>query len=387
LRAPQAKIGLGYGLRPGFVQDNGLPRAGLQAFMALFGTLFQRITDQLQLLAAPVHFPFRQRRAGFRALALIHLDFGQKGSQRLIFGHNGLGLPVIAQGYRARRAEMGTDLAEHASPGIDVDVQLAFAGNNGHRLPGAGKRADVAFEALLLIQAQFHPVRVHPQGQFQTVVFFPFFYLGKHRQPKSRKTAYQPATGDFMRSGNLFSRSLAFQMPVKFPGLVFKLPPPQPGFQVGKLRQQKVEFVAGLEVRTLIALLYTPLRGAPSDGAILLAPAFLATRTHRVVLKPIEALAHFREAEPFVARKTVNPPVAPETAQVFLEPGDRGQKRGIAQLAIVTQTAKTCSIHLFSPSGGLPPKSGPLRFLVLLITDTRPHLIQPPVPRRCSGTE
>jgi hypothetical protein len=145
-----------------------------------------------------------------------------------------------------------------------------------------------------------------------------------------------PVIAASLRPGKLFFFALGFQAAVEFPGPVLELPPAQSGFQVGELDQQKVEFVARLEIRALVAMIHPPGQGAAADGAILMAPAILAARTVRVGLEPFQALAHFLEAETLFPGETMEPPVAPEASQVFLELGDRGQKRGVAQLAIVT---------------------------------------------------
>jgi len=142
------------------------------------------------------------------------------------------------------------------------------------------------------------------------------------------------ANGDFPPPRKLFFRSLGFQ--ANFLSPVLKLPTVQSGFQVRKVGQQKVEFVARLEIRTLVTLVQPPVQGAKANGAILAAPATLATGTLRVGPEPFQALAKFREAKTLFAGETMKPPVGPEAAQVFLEPGDRVQKGGIAQLAIVT---------------------------------------------------
>jgi hypothetical protein len=106
---------------------------------------------------------------------------------------------------------------------------------------------------------------------------------------------------------------------VKFLGVVLKLPAPQSGFQVRKLGEQKVEFVARLEIRTLVTMVQPPVQGATANGTILIAPAALATGTLRVGPKPFQAFAKLREAKTLFARETMEPPVSPEAAQVFLE--------------------------------------------------------------------
>jgi hypothetical protein len=140
----------------------------------------------------------------------------------------------------------------------------------------------------------------------------------------------------FSRPRNLFFFSLGFQTAVKFPGSILKLLAPQSGFQVGELSQQKVEFVARLEIRALVTGVQPPLQGAAANRAILMAPAVLAARTLRVGLEPFQALPQLRKTKNFFSGKTMEPPVAPEAAQVFLEPGNRVQKGRVAQLAIVT---------------------------------------------------
>jgi hypothetical protein len=334
LGAPQAKIGLGQSPPRGFVQNDGLAGTSLQAFAAMFGTLFQG-SYQPQLLAAPMNFALR-RRAGFRALALVHPDFREKGGQPVMLREDALDLPVIGQGHCPQGAEMGADLAQHAAPGVDVDFQLGFAGNDGHRLPGADQRADVALDANLFIQAQLHLVHIHPQGQFQAVGSFPFAYLGKHGPPKSRRITSRNVNAVLPRPRKLFFFSLGFQTAVKFPGSILNLLAAQSGFQVGELGQQKVEFIARLEIRALVTVVQPPVQGAAANGAILMAPAILAARTLRMGLEPFQALAQFRKTKNFFPGKTMEPPVAPEAAQVFLEPGNRVQKGGVAQLAIVT---------------------------------------------------
>jgi hypothetical protein len=154
--------------------------------------------------------------------------------------------------------------------------------------------------------------------------------------PKSRKIARISAKIDFPQPRKLVFFSLGFQTAVKFPGSILQLPTAQSGFQVGELGQQKVEFVARLEIRTLVTMIQPSSHSANANGAVLMAPALLATGTLRVALEPLQGLAQFLEAKTFFAGETMNPPVAPEAAQVFLKPGDRVQKPGIAQLAIVT---------------------------------------------------
>jgi hypothetical protein len=138
------------------------------------------------------------------------------------------------------------------------------------------------------------------------------------------------------RQGNLFFHSPGFQVAVKFLSPVFKLPTVQSILKVGKLGQQKVEFVTRLEIRTLVTLVQAPAQGAKANGAIIMAPTLLATGTLRMGLEPFQAFAKFCETKTLFAGETMQPPVGPEAAQVFLEPGDRVQKAGIAQLAIVT---------------------------------------------------
>jgi len=145
-----------------------------------------------------------------------------------------------------------------------------------------------------------------------------------------------PVNVAFPHPRKLLFFSLCFQTAVKFPGSILKLPAAQSGFQVGELGQQKVEFIAGLEIRALVTMFHPPGLGAAANGAILMTPAILAARTLRVALEPFQALAQFRETKPFFPGETMEPPVAPEASQVFLEPGNRVQKRGVAQLAIVT---------------------------------------------------
>jgi hypothetical protein len=140
----------------------------------------------------------------------------------------------------------------------------------------------------------------------------------------------------FPRPRKLFFFSLGFQTAVKFPGSILKLLAAQSRFQVGELGQQKVEFVTRLEIRALVTVVQPPGLGAAANGAILMAPAILAARALRVGLEPFQALAQLRKTKNFFSGKTMEPPVAPEAAQVFLEPGNRVQKGGVAQLTIVT---------------------------------------------------
>ena len=171
----------------------------------------------------------------------------------------------------------------------------------------------------------------------------------------------------------LLCRPLGFQAAMEFPGALLQLPAAQPVLEVRKLAQQEVEFFAGREIRTQIALVHPPVQGAAANGAVLMAPAVLATRTLRVGPEPCQALAQFWEAEHFFAGETMKPPVGPEAAQVFLEPGHRVQKGGIAKLAIVKQTAKTCSAHgcfsLRLLSRGLPPAPGAAKVLLVMRTE------------------
>jgi hypothetical protein len=185
----------------------------------MLGALFQSIGYQLQLLAAPVDFPFGLGGAGFRALAFVHLDLGEEGGQPSMFGQNCLGLPVIGQGHCPQGAEMGADLAQHAAPGVEVDFQAGLPRDDSHRLPGADQGADVAFDAGLFIQAQLHLVHVHLQGQFQAVGSIPFAYLGKHRHPKSRKTTSMPVKADLSAPREIIFLFSGFPDGGEIPGL------------------------------------------------------------------------------------------------------------------------------------------------------------------------
>ena len=84
--------------------------------------------------------------------------------------------------------------------------------------------------------------------------------------------------------------------------------------------------------------------GADPDGAILQPRPFLTAGTFRVGQKPLQPLPELRQAKTLRPGETVEPDVGPDLFQVGLKPGDRFQETGVAQLAIITQTAITLSM-------------------------------------------
>jgi hypothetical protein len=69
---------------------------------------------------------------------------------------------------------MGADLAEHAETGVNGDIQASLPGSNRHSIPGTDQGADLALDAGPFVQAQVHPLLVHPEGQLDGLSGFPF---------------------------------------------------------------------------------------------------------------------------------------------------------------------------------------------------------------------
>jgi hypothetical protein len=69
---------------------------------------------------------------------------------------------------------VGANLTEHAKTRVYGDVQPQVSRDDGHRTPGANEAADLAFEAGLLVQVQFHPLLIHLEGELKKAPGFPF---------------------------------------------------------------------------------------------------------------------------------------------------------------------------------------------------------------------
>jgi hypothetical protein len=64
--------------------------------------------------------------------------------------------------------------------------------------------------------------------------------------------------------------------------------------------------------------------------------------------EPFQSLSELRQAKTLLPGEAVEPDVGPDLIQEALQPGYRFQETGVAQLAIITQTAITLS-HGLSP--------------------------------------
>jgi len=135
---------------------------------------------------------------------------------------------------------------------------------------------------------------------------------------------------------------------VVFPRLELQLAAAQIELDVGKLHQEQFVLVARLQIRALIAVVQAPGLGAQPDGAVGQPPAVFAAWAFRVGQEPFQPLSELRQAETLLPGEAVEPDVGPDLLQVILQPGDRLQETGVAQLAIITQTAITLS-HGLSP--------------------------------------
>jgi hypothetical protein len=145
---------------------------------------------------------------------------------------------------------------------------------------------------------------------------------------------------------------IPLQLPVILLGHELQLAAAEVDLDVGKLHQEQFILVAGLQVRALIAVAQTPALGTDPDGAVLQASPVHAAGAFRVGQKPLQPLPELRHAKTVRPGKAVKPDVGPDPVQIFLEPGDRFQETGVAQLAIITQTAITFS-HGLSPKSSL----------------------------------
>jgi hypothetical protein len=136
------------------------------------------------------------------------------------------------------------------------------------------------------------------------------------------------------------------------PGLKLQLAAAQVDLHIRELDQEKVVFVAGLQVRALITVLQIPALGADSDGTVTQALPVFAAGALPVGQKPLQPFPEFRQIETLRSREAVNPDIGPDLVQVPFQSGNRLQQPRVAQLAIIAQTAITLS-HDLSPARAL----------------------------------
>jgi hypothetical protein len=79
-----------------------------------------------------------------------------------------------------------------------------------------------------------------------------------------------------------------------------------------------------------------PTLGAPADGAVIQTPTVPTAGAFGVSQEPFQPLSELRQAETLLPGEAVEPDVGPDLVQEALQPGDRFQETGVAQLAIIT---------------------------------------------------